>query len=100
MDVRCDNAFFVGVTVRDATCGPRGSPFQMPTRLADGLGPESDRDNGSPLSFAPSRPFVYREGIGFPALTRRKTGQLRLLTRGSVAHWWPLCQIGHRSQAA
>src|ERR1051325_6508763 len=27
--------------------GPGGSPFQLPARLADGLGPESDRDNGS-----------------------------------------------------
>lgn len=25
---------------------PRGSPFQMPTRLADGLGPESDPGDG------------------------------------------------------
>ena len=37
-----------------AHTGARGSPFQMPTRLADGLGPESDRDGGSPPALAPS----------------------------------------------
>src|SRR5262249_12124190 len=39
---------FIGETVVPRTTGTRGSPFQMPTRLADGLGPESDRDDGSP----------------------------------------------------
>jgi hypothetical protein len=29
----------------------------MPTRLADGLGPESDPDDGSPPPFAPSPDF-------------------------------------------
>jgi hypothetical protein len=58
-----------------AHAGPVGSPFQMPTRLADGLGPESDLDDGSPPSFAPPR----TPGIGSPALTGRKAGQLRLL---------------------
>jgi hypothetical protein len=38
---------FVGVTVVSRTRGTRGSPFQMPTRLADGLGPESDPGDGS-----------------------------------------------------
>ena len=38
-----------------APAGTRGSPFQMPARLADGLGPESDRAGGSPPTFAPSR---------------------------------------------
>ena len=49
----------------------------MPTRLADGLGPESDRDDGSPSPFAP--PPVSR-GFGSPALTCRKASQLRLHT--------------------
>ena len=33
---------------------PRGSPFQMPTRLADGLGLESDLGHGCPRPCAPS----------------------------------------------
>src|SRR6266567_6814706 len=37
-----------------ATCDTRGSPFQLPTRLADGLGPGSDLETGFPVSFAPS----------------------------------------------
>ena len=50
----------------------------MPTRLADGLGPESDRANGSPSAYAPS-PDLLR-GFGSPAQTGRKAGPLRLLT--------------------
>src|SRR6185503_527321 len=48
---------FFGETVDAATCGPRGSPFQMPTRLADGLGLESDLNDGSPPLCAPSSDF-------------------------------------------
>ncbi len=33
---------------------PRGSPFQSPARLADGLGPGSDLGPGCPAPFAPS----------------------------------------------
>ena len=51
----------------------------MPTRLADGLGPESDRADGSPSAYAPS-PDILR-GFGSPARTGRKAGSLRLLTR-------------------
>ena len=51
----------------------------MPTRLADGLGPESDPADGSPPAFAPSALF---RGFGSPALTCRKARQLRLLTNG------------------
>ncbi len=40
-----------------------GSPFQMPTRLADGLGPESDLGDGSPPPFAPPR---IAPGLGPP----------------------------------
>ena len=62
-----------------AHAGTRGSPFQMPTRLADGLGPESDLADGSPPAFAPS---AILRGFGSPALTCRKASQLRLLTSG------------------
>src|SRR5215467_1881057 len=61
-----------------AHAGPGGSPFQMPTRLADGLGPESDLGDGSPPPFAP--PGLLR--FGSPASTSRKAGQLRLLLNG------------------
>src|SRR5690349_4783519 len=37
-----------------ATCDTRGSPFQLPTRLADGLGPGSDLETSYLASFAPS----------------------------------------------
>src|ERR1017187_9537313 len=43
------------VNVEAATGGSRGSPFQRPTRLADGLGPESGLETGCPASFAPSQ---------------------------------------------
>ena len=46
--------FLIGVNMGAATCGPRGSPFQMPTRLADGLGLESGLETGCPVSYAPS----------------------------------------------
>src|SRR3954463_13612669 len=44
----------IGETVSAATCGLRGSPFQLPTRLADGLGPGSDLGHGYPRPCAPS----------------------------------------------
>ena len=94
--------FYVGETVgvppkRD----PRGSPFQMPARLADGLGPESDRTDGSPPVFAPS-PEIYSflRGIGFPALTRRKAGQLRLQNEGLIAQNRACCQRDPRQVPA
>src|ERR1017187_9626768 len=43
------------VNVEAATRVSRGSPFQRPTRLADGLGPESGLETGCPASFAPSQ---------------------------------------------
>jgi len=48
--------FNLGRPREPAHAGPGGSPFQMPTRLADGLGPESDPDDGSPPPFA--RPWL------------------------------------------
>ena len=45
--------------------GPGGSPFQMPARLADGLGPGSDLGHGYPRPFAPSSNFAIR-GIWVP----------------------------------
>lgn len=56
----------------------RGSPFQLPTRLADGLGLESDLGHGYPRPFAPS-PDLNPRSFGSPALAFRKEGQLRLL---------------------
>ena len=61
-----------------AHAGPVGSPFQMPTRLADGLGLESGRDDGSSSPFAPA---PVSRGFGSPALTCRKASQLRLHTK-------------------
>src|SRR5438105_9854763 len=57
---------------------PRGSPFQMPARLADGLGLESDLGCGYPQPCAPSSsrvPITRKrvnqetpaEEFGFPA---------------------------------
>ena len=42
------------------------------------------------------RPRIFIRGIGFPALTRRKAGQLRLQTRGLIARNRPRCQIARR----
>src|SRR5438309_9088011 len=55
---------------------PGGSPFQLPARLADGLGLESDLGQVSP-GLSP-RPRIYSEGFGSPALACRKASQLRL----------------------
>src|SRR6516162_7755013 len=44
--------FFIWVNVGIPKWDPRGSPFQMPARLADGLGLESD------LGYACARPFA------------------------------------------
>src|SRR2546423_10385800 len=56
---------------------PRGSPFQLPARLADGLGPGSDLGHGYPRPCAPSSNSNFEE-FGFPALACRKARQLRL----------------------
>src|SRR6266851_3486090 len=42
------DAFHWGDRGNFAARNPRGSPFQMPTRLADGLGLESDLAGGLP----------------------------------------------------
>jgi hypothetical protein len=60
------NAFFdwvnIGVPhIRD----PGGSPFQMPARLADGLGHGSDLIHGYPWPFAPS-PNLRPGSLGPP----------------------------------
>src|SRR3954454_24943377 len=78
------NAFSIGENVGAATCGPRGSPFQLPTRLADGLGPGSDLGHGYPWTYAPS---PDRSGeLGSPALALRKEGQLRLLLLQTILY--------------
>src|SRR2546423_2343142 len=74
---------------KPASADPGGSPFQMPARLADGLGLESDLDHGCPRSYAPSSngagihveagTVALSEEFGSPALTFRKESQLRLL---------------------
>src|SRR5260370_30091368 len=46
--------FRLGEHANPAKRDPRGSPFQMPARLADGLGLESDLGHGYPRPFAPS----------------------------------------------
>ncbi len=56
---------------------PRGSPFHMPARLADGLGLESDLGHGCPRPCAPPS-NLRSEGFGSPASALRKEGQLRL----------------------
>src|SRR5579859_1127463 len=52
----CERAtqFQTGRTWVPPHSGPRGSPFQLPARLADGLGPGSDLGHGCPRPFAPS----------------------------------------------
>ena len=52
--------FVSGEIVEPAMCGSRSSPFQMPARLADGLGLESGLGSGCPAPFAPS-PFRSRD---------------------------------------
>lgn len=59
-----------------ASAGSRRAPGLLAS--ADGLGPESDRDDGSPSAFAPSPIFFTRSRVGFPALACRKASQLRL----------------------
>jgi hypothetical protein len=48
----------------------RGSPFQMPARLADGLGLESGLETGCPVSFAPSE-LLRILGLPRPAPGRK-----------------------------
>jgi hypothetical protein len=66
-----------GETVIAATCGVRGSPFQLPARLADGLGLESDLGHGYPRPCAPSSNCFEEPGSPAPAF--RKESRLRLL---------------------
>src|SRR5262245_30214728 len=47
LTARRRNAFSTGRPWSPPTRRGRGSPFQMPARLAVGLGPESDRADGS-----------------------------------------------------
>ena len=51
---RDDATITIWVNLKPRTSRPRGSPFQLPTRLADGLGLESGLETGCPVSFAPS----------------------------------------------
>src|SRR5438045_8813762 len=70
---------------------PRGSHFQMPARLADGLGHGSDLGHSYPWPLAPSS--TPAEELGSPALTSRKEGQLRLhLLLTNPSHEQKRCQ--------
>src|SRR5665213_2374303 len=65
----------------------RGSPFQLPARLADGLGLESGLEISRLISFAPSE---FSFGIGSPASAcKRQTdlgcnGQIKTKSPGFV----------------
>lgn len=80
---------FNGVNVGAATCGPRGSPFQSPTELADGLGLGSDLGSGCPAPCAPSP--VFTGDSGSPASAHRKAGGLRLQCFERI-------HLGHRTR--
>src|SRR5262249_1362239 len=71
------NAFVSGKSWSAANATPRGSPFQLPAELADGLGFGSHLGHGCPRPYAPS---PDRSGeFGSPAPAFRKEGQFRLL---------------------
>jgi hypothetical protein len=67
-----DNAATVllGVNLRPRTSRIRGSPFQLPTRLADGLGLESGLEISCLTSFAPSS-LLRILGLPHPAPGRK-----------------------------
>ena len=67
-----DNAATVllGVNLRPRTSRIRGSPFQLPTRLADGLGLESGLETSCLASFAPSS-LLRILGLPHPAPGRK-----------------------------
>src|ERR1051325_1224204 len=48
------HALLTGRPCGPRLCGSRGSPFHLPARLADGLGPGSDLGHGYPRPCAPS----------------------------------------------
>lgn len=55
----------------------RGSPFPLPTKLADGLGQESDLVRWFPTVVRPTLRLMS-EGIGSSASVRRKANRIRL----------------------
>jgi hypothetical protein len=54
---------------------PRGSPFQMPTRLADGLGLESDLGHACARPFAPPPDSRFHANSGNLGPPRRPPGR-------------------------
>ena len=58
--------FIFGKIVGAAHAGLEDLPFQLPTRLADGLGLESGPGAGYPASFAPCLEFF--RGVWFPRI--------------------------------
>jgi len=83
-----DNAAIVllGVNLRPRTSRIRGSPFQLPTRLAVGLGLESGLETGCPASCAPSSTLRIL-GLPHPAPGRKPdfgcNGNKLITTAGS-----------------
>ena len=69
---RRDNAvtYLFGVNLRPQTLRIRGSPFQLPTRLAVGLGLESGLEISCLISFAPSS-LLRILGLPCPAPGRK-----------------------------
>src|SRR5271170_3426023 len=62
--------FLSWVNLRSRTSRIRGSPFQLPARLAVGLGLESGLETGCPVSFAPSS-LLRILGLPCPASGRK-----------------------------
>src|ERR1019366_9535755 len=94
-----DNAatFLSWVNLRPRTSRIRGSPFQLPARLAVGLGLESRLETGSPASFAPSSSCL--EEFGSPAPGLRKEAGFRLQRRKKNI-FVSLCQISNEISRA
>jgi hypothetical protein len=101
MQSRCDDTSVRDAVVYDwgsdgaATCGPRGSPFQLPAELADGLGPWKWPEQRFALLFAPSRipPGIWvprvglQEGRPASAATNVPIAQMQGLSSGQRKIW-------------
>jgi len=85
--------FLLGRPDGAATCGPRGSPFQLPTRLADGLGLRSGLGSGSPLPFAPVRNSTPDLGPPHRPAGRQANLGCNYFERFSQSHKFFNCQM-------
>src|SRR5277367_4566620 len=70
MNATTPQQFYFGVNLRPQTSRIRGSPFQLPTRLAVGLGLESGLETSCLASFAPSE-LLRNLGLPRPASGRK-----------------------------